>query len=268
MRLAAIDYHLRTNDARLCTQAKALGIAALEITRSTLLPEHRWLGQPDGTTRWYSAALSMGIAIESLSASFAYEWSPLDRQGRPDTTIIEAVADLVNSAAYVGARMVHLPCLESPPPREVSDCRKIMEHFHPIIEKAHERHIVVCLETYWPADVARRLTQFDPTVFQVSFDVGNCVALGRDPAIELDILGDSLGQLRLRDRRRHEIFRSLPLGHGDVDWSSVQQQVVRLSQRPQVVLASSGGASIIESHASAHRLLYQLLTETHFSRVA
>lgn len=268
MRLAAIDYHLRSNDTRLCGQAKGLGIEALELTRSSLMPDRRWLSLPDGTSRWYTAALSLGISIESLSATFAYEWSPLDRQARPDATIIDAVADLVNMAAYTGARMVHVPCLEAPAPKHDSEARAIIDLLNPVLEKAHERHIVVALETYWPADAARRLSQFDPTVLQVSMDVGNTVALGRDPAIELDILGDSLGQLRLRDRRRHEIFRSLPLGHGDVDWSSVQQQVVKLSRRPQMVLASTGGASLMESHASAQRLLYQLLSEPQFSRVA
>jgi sugar phosphate isomerase/epimerase len=268
MRLAAIDYHLRSSDARLCASAKGLGIAALELTRSTLMPDRRWLSLPDGTARWYTAALSLGIAIESLSATFAYEWSPLDRHARPDVTIIDAVADLVNMAAYTGARLVHVPCLDSPAPKVDSDARKIIAHLNPVLEKAHERQIVVALETYWPADAARRLSQFDPTVLQVSLDVGNTVALGRDPAMELEILGENLGQLRLRDRRRHEIFRSLPLGHGDVDWSGIQQQVVKLSRRPQVVLASTGGASLMESHASAQRLLYQLLSEPQFSRVA
>ena len=86
--------------------------------------------------------------------------------------------------------------------------------------------------------------------------------------VELETLGPSLGQLRLRDRRRHEIFRSLPIGHGDVNWSGVQQQVLKLSERPQIVLASTGGASLVESYASSLRLLYNLLNEPAFSRVA
>ena len=47
MRLAAIDYHLRTSDARLCAQAKGSGITAIELTHSTLLTDRRWLGEKD-----------------------------------------------------------------------------------------------------------------------------------------------------------------------------------------------------------------------------
>lgn len=268
MRLAAIDYHLRTTDSRLCAQAKGLGIGALELTRSTLLPERRWLGQADGSSRWFNSAIALGVALESVSATFAYEWSPVDRKGRVDNTVIDAVAELVEIASYVGAGCVHLPCLDAPAPKNPADLRRTVEYLAPALEIARERHITFCLETYWPADLSRSVADLDPQTLHISFDVGNCMALGRNPITELETLGSSLGQLRLRDRRRHEIFRSLPLGHGDVDWSSVQQQIVKLSQRPQIVLAATGGASLVESHASAYRLLYKLLSEPSFSRVA
>lgn len=268
MRLCAIDYQLRSPDSRICSQAKGLGVAAIELTRSTLLPESRWLGQPDGASRWFSSALAMSIALESISASFAYEWSPIDRKGRVDETIIDALAHLVETASFVGARGVHAPCLEAPPPKNPADLRRIVNFLAPVLEKAQERSIALYLETYWPADLARSVADLDPDFLKISFDVGNCIAVGRDAITELETLGSSLGQIRLRDRRRLEIFRSLPMGHGDVPWSAVQQQVLKLSDRPQVVLASTGGASLVESYASAHRLLYNLLSEPAFSRVA
>ena len=268
MRLAAIDYHLRTADSRLCAQAKGSGISALELTRSTLLPERRWLGQPDGSSRWFHSALAMGVALESISASFAYEWSPIDRKGRVDETIIDALADLVETASYVGARGVHVPCLDAPPPQNPADLRRNVNYLSPVLEKARERSLSLYLETSWSADLARSVADLDPQHLKISFDAGNAVAVGRDPVTELEILGSSLGQLRLRDRRRHEIFRSLPLGHGDVAWSAVQHAVLKLSERPQVVLASTGGASLVESYASAQRLLYNLLSEPALGRVA
>ncbi len=268
MRLAAIDYHLRTSDARLCAQAKGSNITAIELTHSTLLADRRWLSQHDGTTRWFTSAMATGISLESLSASFAYEWSPIDRKGQADATIIDAVTELVEKAAYVGACCVHLPCLEAPPPQNPADLRRIVNQLAPVLEVARERSLTICMETYWPADLARSVAEMDPQNLKVSFDVGNAVAAGRDPVVELETLGPSLGQLRLRDRRRHEIFRSLPIGHGDVNWSGVQQQVLKLSERPQIVLASTGGASLVESYASSLRLLYNLLNEPAFSRVA
>lgn len=268
MQLAVIDYHLKTADSRLCAQAHGLGISALELTLSTLLPERRWLGQPDGAFRWHNSAMALGIAIESVSASFAYEWSPIDRKGRPDSMIIEALADLVDTGFYAGAVGVHIPCLDAPAPHQPADCRRFIDFLAPVIEKAKERQMKLFLETYWPADLAGGVANLESGILSISFDPGNCIAAGRDPVSELATLGSSLGQLRLRDRRRHEIFRSLPLGHGDVNWSTVQQQVLKLSNRPQVVLASTGGATLVESHASAVRLLYHLLNEQAISRVA
>lgn len=268
MRLAVIDYHLRTSDARLCAQAKGLGISALELTHGTLLADRRWLSQHDGTSRWYTAAMAMGVALESLSASFAYEWSPIDRKGRADATIIEAVSDLVEKASYLGAGCVHVPCLEAAAPKNPADLRRTIEYFSPALEKARERSLPLCLETNWPAELSRSVAELDPEFLKISFDAGNAVASGRDPVVEIETLGPTLGQLRLRDRRRHEIFRSLPIGHGDVNWSGVQQQVLKLSERPQIVLVSMGGASLVESYASSMRLLYNLLSESVFSRVA
>lgn len=268
MRLAAIDYHLRTTDARLCAQAKGLGVSALELTHGTLLTDRRWLSLHDGTTRWYTSAMAMGVAIESISATFAYEWSPIDRKGRVDAAIIDAIAQLVEKAAYTGAGCVHVPCLEAAQPENPADLRRTIEYFSPALEKARERSLPLCLETNWPAELSRSVADLDPQFLKISFDVGNAVAVGRDPVVDLETLGPSLGQLRLRDRRRYEIFRSLPIGHGDVNWSGVQQQVLKLSERPQVVLVSLGGASLVESYASSMRHLYSLLSEPVFSRVA
>lgn len=268
MRLAAIDYFLKTTDARLCAQAKGLGISALELTQGTLLTDRRWLSQHDGTTRWYTSAMAMGVALESISATFAYEWSPIDRKGRVDATIIDAIAELVEKAAYMGAGCVHVPCLGAPQPENPADLRRAIEYFSPALERARERNLALCLETNWPAELSRSVAELDPQFLKISFDVGNSVAVGRDPVVDIETLGPSLGQLRLRDRRRHEIFRSLPIGHGDVNWSAVQQQVLKLSERPQIVLVSLGGASLVESYASSMRHLYNLLSEPVFSQVA
>lgn len=268
MRLAIIDYQLRVSDTQLCAHAKGLGVSAVELTQSTLLTERRWLGMPDGTSRWLHSAMSMGITLESISALFAYEWSPVDRKGRGDVTVIEAVVDLLDKAASVGASVVHVPCLEAKQPENPADLRRIVQFLSPALGKARERNLTLCLETSWPADLSRSVADLDPDILKISFDPGNTVAVGRDVLTELQTLGPSLGQLRLRDRRHHEIFRSLPLGHGDVNWSGMQQEILKLSQRPQIVLASTGGASLVESHASAHRLLYHLLSEPAYSRVA
>lgn len=134
MRLCAIDYHLRTPDSQLCAQAKGLGINGLELTRSSLLTERRWLCHPDGPARWYASALAMGITIESVSAIFAYEWSPIDRHGRPDTTVIDAARDLVDTAAYLGAGIMHLPLLDAGHPKTYGELCRIVEHLGPILE--------------------------------------------------------------------------------------------------------------------------------------
>lgn len=268
MRLAIIDYHLRQPDHRVCAQAKAWGLPALELTRSALLPERRWLGQHDGASRWYSAAMALGVSLQSLSATFAYEWSPINRQGQADITVIDALTDVIDTAGYLGISTVHVPMLDAPAPKQISQLLNVFESFTPVLERARERQIHLCLESYWPAQLARELAELDPGTLRISFDAGNAIALGREPALELELLGPALGQLRLRDRRRHEIFRSLPIGHGDVDWSGVQQQIIKLKQRPQLVLAATGGAALIESHASASRLLYSLIREQQFSRVA
>ena len=268
MRLAAIDYQLRTTDQRLCAQAKGQGITALELTRSSLLGETRWMSRKDGASRWHQAALSMGVALESISATFAYEWTPIDRKGRVDVTVIDALGDLVESCGLIGAHGMHVPCLEAPEPKNPADLRRVTQQLAPVLQSAKERNLVIYLETTWPADLARSVTDLDPMTLKIGFDTGNCVAAGRDIVSELEMLGPSLGQLRLRERRRHEIFRSLPLGHGDVAWSAVQQQVLKLSERPGVVLAATGGASLVESYASAHRLLYNLLSEPVISKVA
>ena len=91
------------------------------------------------------------------------------------------------------------------------------------------------------------------------YDVAEYLA-GHDvePVEEPIIREQRLGMLRgTTEERLGAVRAAIPL-LADVEDASLRE----------VVLASTGGASIIESHASAHRLLYQLLTETPFSRVA
>ena len=268
MRLAIIDYHLRQPDHLVCAQAKAWGLPALELSRTAPLPEHRWLARQDGAGRWYSAATALGIALDSISATFAYEWPPIDRQYRLDSTSIGALAELVETAGYLNIPVVHVPLLELPAPRQEYHQKNLLAALGPSVDIARDRRLRLCLETYWPVSSLRELCEAEPGVLQVSLDSGNIVALGRNPVQEMAELGSHLGQLRVRERRRHEIFRSLPIGHGDVPWSALQQQIVSMANRPQLVLAATGGATLMEAYASATRLLYQLVQEPHLSRVA
>jgi len=267
MKLAAIDYHLRTTDARLCAQAQGLGISALELTRPSFQGDRRWLSSAEGISRWYQSALAMGISLESYSATFAYEWPLIDRKGRVDLTSVDALADLVHSAAFLKIPLLHVPLLEAAAPKNPGDLRRYHQYLLPALEIAKQYHVQVSLETNWAADLSLSLAEMDKAL-SISFDPGNCIALGRNPLHELITLEHCLGQIRLRDRRRHEIFRSLPLGHGDVNWSELQQQLVKMSRRPQFVLAATGGAALLESYASAGRLLYQLINEPLFHKVA
>lgn len=267
MRLAVIDYHLRTTDARMCSQAQGLGISALELTRQAHHGERRWLGSADGMARWFQTALAMGISLDSYSATFAYEWPLIDRKGRVDLTSVDALVDLISTASVLKIPLIHVPLLEATTPKHPGDLRRYQQYLSSALEVASQYHITLALETNWPADFSLSVAEMD-SALSISFDPGNCIALGRDPLHELLTIGARLAQIRLRDRRRHEIFRSLPLGHGDVNWSALQQHLVKQSSRPQFVLAATGGASLIESYASAGRLLYHLLDEPFVQKVA
>jgi sugar phosphate isomerase/epimerase len=158
--------------------------------------------------------------------------------------------------------------LDAPAPHHAREQSALVQAIAPVLSQAERRRIRVGVETTWPADLKRAASEAAGPVLTVCYDPGNALAAGRDPVAEIRLLGPSLGQLRLRDRRRREILRSLPLEHGDVDWAGVLSQLNEVKQLPLAVVAATGGAPIQESYATAQRLLAPWFAQPALEQVA
>jgi len=125
---------------------------------------------------------------------------------------------LLNNAYKLGVTDIVLPCVD----QSSLNCQKAVERFvkklHPLLELAEKNNINISLETdLAPEDFGALLNRFNSNRVTVNYDIGNSASLGFNPVEELDVYGERITDIHIKDR----IFGEGPveLGEGDADFS-------------------------------------------------
>jgi hexulose-6-phosphate isomerase len=101
-------------------------------------------------------------------------------------------------------------------------------------------HLEFHLETSLaPAPFAALLEEIGSPLVKVNYDSGNSASLGYDSSEEMEAYGHRIGSIHIKDRVRGG--KTVPLGHGAVDFSTLRHEIGKIDYLGNFVLQAARG---------------------------
>jgi L-ribulose-5-phosphate 3-epimerase len=114
---------------------------------------------------------------------------------------------------------------------------------------------------YEPFAVKRLISQLDPTVFGINYDIGNSASLGFDVCNEFENYGDRILNVHIKDRTYQG--STVPLGEGDAKFEDVFKDLNTVNYQGDFILQTARDAN--GNHANA-LITYRAMTQHWISK--
>jgi L-ribulose-5-phosphate 3-epimerase len=161
-----------------------------------------------------------GVKVVSVCADYLMH-RPLEASDSGSWLLLSHLADAMMG---LGAQWLVVPCVDQSSLRTPSSLARFASAADQLGDELAGTGIRVSLESdLGPAEFAALLTELDPEIFGVNYDIGNSAYLGYSPAEEFDAYGDRISLVHIKDR----LFEggSVPLGHGNADIPGVIERL-------------------------------------------
>lgn len=172
-----------------------------------------------------------GVRVVSVCADYLMD-RPLDYYESDSWTVLR---NLVPAMQELGATWLVVPCVDQASLRTPGSLERFTRSAGPLARFLEGTGIRVSIEAdLGPAEFESLLSNLDPDLFGVNYDIGNSAHLGYSHADEFDAYGERISLVHIKDR----VFEggSVPLGRGDADIPDVVTRLRGLDFRGPVTL--------------------------------
>ena len=176
-------------------------------------------------------AQETGVQVLSVCADYLMD-RPLDVTDSGSWAVLSQLADAMQE---LGAQWLVVPCVDKSSLRTKSSLTRFVNAADQLGGELAGTGIRVSLEAdLGPTEFAALLTELDPEVFGVNYDIGNSAYLGYAHGDEFDSYGDRISLVHIKDRKFEG--GSVPLGHGSADIPGVIERLHRMKFNGPVTL--------------------------------
>ncbi len=200
-------------------QAKEIGLELIDwIVEAEGLSENPLLSV-DGEKAINNAISMSGVTIGAVCADFFMD-RPLIRCSKLEQKERIRVLDiLISRLNQFHIKYLEIPFIDNSAINSHSELLEIVRIIKPLCEKAYQAGVTLVFETSLPPEKFRDfLSYFDHPAAMANYDMGNSASLGYNPHEELNLYGDMVATVHVKDRVFHG--KSVPLGEGDTDFST------------------------------------------------
>jgi len=197
--------------------AKKLELACIEFILDFNDAELNPLLSVNGRAQILEQVTATGVQVRTICADYFME-APLHS---PDINVasksVDVLRRLLVGASEIGVSDIVIPCVDHASLSNTCKVNEFVRAINQIIFMLDELNINLSLETDLdPENFRALLRRFDSPRITVNYDIGNSAALGYDPVEELDMYGDKITDIHIKDR----IYGGGPvlLGSGDADF--------------------------------------------------
>ena len=132
--------------------------------------------------------------------------------------------------------------------RNIIDSPKDLKHFLKLAEshliKAFEKRVFLCIETTLKAQQILSVFNETRALVRICYDLGNATALGFDIQEEIEILGDYIGLVHIKDRKK-DGGPNVLIGDGDVDFFAGFKALKKIRYKGNFTLETAIGENPI-----------------------
>ena len=207
-----------------------------------------------GTDGVIERTMETGVKVVSVCADYLMD-RPLNVSDAGSWFVLRRLADAMMG---LGAQWLVVPCVDQSSLRTPSSLARFASAAVQLGDELAGTGIRVSLESdLGPAEFAALLTELDPEILGVNYDIGNSAYLGYSHEEEFDAYGDRISLVHIKDRQYEG--GSVPLGHGNADIPGVIERLRAMKFNGPVTMQAFRDAPGLEILDEQLRWLMPLL---------
>jgi|APSaa5957512535_1039671.scaffolds.fasta_scaffold14564_4 L-ribulose-5-phosphate 3-epimerase len=198
--------------------AKKLGLSCIEFILDYNDAKDNPLLSNEGIDNINAIIDKTGVAVKTICADYFMEAPIHSENQNVALQSSNILTRLLNNSVSLGVTDVVIPCVDQSSLSSQIYVDNFVQRLSPIVDIAENTKINISLETdLSPEPFAEILDCFDSDRITVNYDIGNSAALGYSPSEELNVYGDRITDIHIKDRLLNG--GSVVLGEGDANFN-------------------------------------------------
>ncbi len=205
------------NEFSIC---KKLGLGCMEWIFEYKTMELNPFYSDDGIKEMMHLINLYTVRIGSLLADYFMEKKLFGENSSEIKKSVEMLFFIIDQCKKCNIPIIEIPLVDSSALKTDSDKKQLIKNLKKPLKYAAEQGIDISLETSLPPEEFRELIlNFKPLDLKINYDMGNSASLDFDPTKEINLLGELIVNVHIKDRVIGG--GTVPLGFGDTDFNSV-----------------------------------------------
>ena len=171
----------------------------------------------DGINEIKHISEQTSITINSLLADFFMEKKLFNVSEFDLQKNLDVLKNLIKNSYRLGIKILEIPFVDSASLKTKEEQSQVISNLEKILPLLEECDVFLTLETDLPPTSFNELIlSFNHPNIKANYDIGNSASLGYDMKEELNIYGDLIYNIHIKDRKY--CGQTVPLGEGDADF--------------------------------------------------
>ena len=179
------------------------------------------------------------IEIHSITLDCCMQrpfWKERDTQIR--NKLIKDFKLIINSSVTYGIKLLVIPLVDNGSINNLQDGNLLIKTLNSFELDLKKNNIMIAFESdYSPSNLLDFINQFDKTTYGINYDIGNSASLGFDSEKELDLYGDRIINVHVKDRVLNGT--TVRLGKGNADFEKVFQGLSDINYQNNFILQTA-----------------------------
>ena len=183
------------------------------------------------------------ITINSLLADYFMEKKLFSVSEFDLQKNLEVLRNLIKNSNRLGIKILEIPFVDSSSLKTKEEQSQVLSNIEKIVPLLEEYDVFLTLETDLPPTSFNALIlSFNHPNIKANYDVGNSASLGYDMKEELNLYGDLIYNIHIKDRKY--CGGTVPLGEGDVDFELFFNLLQKINYNSELIIQGARERSI------------------------
>ena len=183
------------------------------------------------------------ITINSLLADYFMEKKLFSVSEFDLQKNLEVLRNLIKNSNRLGIKILEIPFVDSSSLKTKEEQSQVLSNIEKIVPLLEEYDVFLTLETDLPPTSFNALIlSFNHPNIKANYDVGNSASLGYDMKEELNLYGDLIYNIHIKDRKY--CGGTVPLGEGDVDFELFFNLLQKINYNGELIIQGARERSV------------------------
>ena len=189
----------------------------------------------DGINEIKHISEQTSITINSLLADFFMEKKLFNVSEFDLQKNLDVLKNLIKNSNRLGIKILEIPFVDSASLKTKEEQSQVISNLEKILPLLEECDVFLTLETDLPPTSFNELIlSFNHPNIKANYDIGNSASLGYDMKEELNLYGDLIYNIHIKDRKY--CGETVPLGEGDVDFELFFNLLQKINYNGELII--------------------------------